>query len=114
MLKTIEKGTKPMNAIENDINELVFKELNSANEKFPLFSSPHEGYGVIKEEIEEVMDDMNVLLEVFANAWSGIKKNEKVLPQITAVREMARQVAIESIQIAAMCDKYNMSLAGDS
>ena len=81
---------------------------------FPFSSHPHEGYGVIKEEIEEVMDDLNVLLEVFANAWSGIKKNEPVFPQIQAVRELAKQIAVESIQVAAMCDKYNMSLAGDS
>ena len=102
-----------MNAIENNMNELVFKELNSANQQFSLFQSPHEGYGVIKEEIEEVMDDLNVLLEVFANAWSGIKKNEPVFPQIQAVRELAKQIAVESIQVAAMCDKYNMSLAGE-
>lgn len=103
-----------MNAIENNIDDLVFKELNSANRQFPLFQSPHEGYGVIKEEIEEVMDDLNVLLEVFANAWSGIKKNEPVFPQIQAVRELAKQIAIEAIQVAAMCDKYSMSLEGDS
>lgn len=103
-----------MNAIENNIDDLVFKELNSANQQFPLFQSPHEGYGVIKEEIEEVMDDMNVLLEVFANAWSGIKKNEPVFPQMKIARELAKQVAIEAIQVAAMCDKYSMSLEGDS
>lgn len=103
-----------MNAIENNMNELVFKELNSANEQFHLFQSPHEGYGVIKEEIEEVMDDMNVLLEVFANAWSGIKKNEPVFPQMKIAKELAKQVAIEAIQVAAMCGKYSMSLEGDS
>ena len=43
-----------MNAVEKEVNELVFKELNNANEKFPLFSSPHHGYAVIKEEIEEI------------------------------------------------------------
>ena len=103
-----------MNAIENNIDDLVFKELNSANQQFPLFQSPHEGYGVIKEEIEEVMDDMNVLLEVFANAWSGIKKNEPVFPQMKIAKELAKQIAIEAIQVAAMCDKYSMSLEGDS
>lgn len=101
-----------MNAIENNIDDLVFKELNSANQQFPLFQSPHEGYGVIKEEIEEVMDDMNVLLEVFVNAWSGIKKNEPVFPQMKIAKELAKQVAIEAIQVAAMCDKYAMSLEG--
>lgn len=99
-----------MNAVEKDVNELVFKELNSANTKFPLFPSAHHGYAVIKEEIEEVMDGMNLLLEVFANAWAGIKKDEPVFEQMKIIREAAKNVAIESIQVAAMCDKYDMSL----
>lgn len=103
-----------MNAIENDVNELVFKELNNANKTFPLFNSPHHGYAVVKEEIEETMDGMNLLLEVFANAWSGIKKNESVFEQFKALKEIAKNVAIEAIQVAAMCDKYNMSLAGEN
>lgn len=103
-----------MNAIENDVKELVFKELNSANKQFPLFNSPHQGYGVIKEEIEEAMDGMNMVLEIFANAWSGIKKNETVFEQMRMVKLCAEQVAIEAIQVAAMCDKYNMSLAGEN
>lgn len=41
-----------MNAIENDINELVFKELNSANEKFPLFSSPQEARSVLLNSLK--------------------------------------------------------------
>lgn len=100
-----------MNGIEKEVKELVFKELNSANKKFPLFNSPHQGYGVITEEIEEVMDGMNMVLEIFANAWSGIKKDEPVFEQIKMVKLCAEQVAIEAIQVAAMCDKYNMSLA---
>lgn len=100
-----------MNAVEENIKELVFKELNNANKHFPLFSSAHHGYAVIKEEIEETMDDLNVLLEVFANAWLGIKKNEPVFEQIKAVKACAEQVAVEAIQVAAMCDKFNMSLS---
>ena len=103
-----------MNAVEKDVDVLVFKELNEANKRFPLFSSPHHGYAVIKEEIEEVMDGMNMMLEVFSNAWSGIKKDENVFEQIKAVREIARHIATESIQVAAMCDKFNLSLAGEN
>ena len=42
-----------MNVISNDVKTLVFKEMNSANKQFPLFRSAHEGYAVIKEEIED-------------------------------------------------------------
>lgn len=108
------KGIIEMNAIEKDVNELVFKELNNANKEHPLFNSPHQGYAVIKEEIEETMDGLNMLLEVFSNAWSGIKKDEPVFEQVRIVKELAKNVAVEALQVAAMCDKFNMSLAGEN
>ena len=37
--------------------KLVKEELKSANGKFPLFNSSHEGYAVIKEELDELWDD---------------------------------------------------------
>ena len=103
-----------MNAVEKDVDVLVFKELNEANKRFPLFSSPHHGYAVIKEEIEETMDGMNLLLEVFADAWNNIKKNKPVFDQIRAAKAVAENIAVEAIQVAAMCDKYNISLAGEN
>ena len=100
-----------MNAVEKEVEILTFKELNSANDRFPLFRSPHEGYAVIKEEIEEVMDGMNGMLEIFSNAWSAIKKNEDATVQMKMVGTLAQNIAVEAIQVAAMCDKFNMSLA---
>ena len=41
-----------MNAVKKDVEKLVVKELNSANEQFPLFASLHEGYAVMLEEKE--------------------------------------------------------------
>lgn len=102
-----------MNVIEKDVNELVFKELNHANENFPLFHSPHEGYAVIKEEVEETMDALNILLELFADSWQDIKKNKSASEPFGVVGKIARNVAIEAIQVAAMCDKYDMSLYQD-
>jgi len=103
-----------MNAVEKDVDSLVFKELNEANKHFPLFSSTHHGYAVIKEEIEETMDGMNLLLEVFASAWDSIKKNDPALDQIRTARAVAAHIAVEAIQVAAMCDKYNLSLVGEN
>ncbi|MDF2537428.1 MAG: hypothetical protein K0S76_449 [Herbinix sp.] len=48
-----------MDAVKNDVICLVFKELKSANEKFPPFNSDHEGYAVIKEEVEEAQECFN-------------------------------------------------------
>ena len=102
-----------MNVVEDDVVKLVSKELNNANKHFPLFQSPHEGYAVIKEEVEETMDAMNELLERFSEAWNGIKGNDEkeTLTKISLVWGAAIDVATEAIQIAAVCDKYNLSLA---
>lgn len=102
-----------MNAIKDDVQKLVQKELNNANEKFALFNSPHEGYAVIKEEIEECMDDTTEILEAFAAAWYKIKNNDSAFDEIREVKNFAEHLATEAIQVAAMCDKYNLSLAGN-
>ena len=38
-----------MNAVSEDVEKLVEKELESANERFPQFHSPHEGWAVLRE-----------------------------------------------------------------
>ena len=41
-----------MNAVKEDVEKLVQKELESANQRFPMFHSDHEGAAVIFEEIQ--------------------------------------------------------------
>ena len=65
----------------NQITTQVFNELVSANRKFMAqFNSDHEGYAVIKEELEEV--------------WDEIKKDN---------HKLARE---EMTQVAAMAVKF--------
>ena len=56
-------------------------ELGQATAKFGKFNSPHEGYAVLKEEVDEL--------------WDDIKSNNSLYSQ--------RQ---EAIQIAAMAIRY--------
>lgn len=49
-----------MNTVENDVRALVDKELAAANERFPQFHSQHEGWAVIKEEVEELTQSIPV------------------------------------------------------
>ena len=64
--------------------ELAEKEYHRSNELYPLFHSTHEGYAVIKEEIDEL--------------WDFIKTSKSVKPS-SEQRE-------EVIQIIAMCIKF--------
>ena len=46
------------NITVDEITQLVLKELERAQKKFSSFNNPHEGYAVIKEELDELWDDV--------------------------------------------------------
>jgi NTP pyrophosphatase (non-canonical NTP hydrolase) len=62
----------------------VLDEYERANEKYDQFTNNHEGYGVIKEEVDEL--------------WDEIKKNKGLKPN--------RWMKEEAVQVAAMCLKF--------
>lgn len=101
-----------MNAVKKDIIALIPKELESANKIFPLFQSPHEGYAVLLEEMEELKDsriDAEVNLD---NLWENIKLNgdmQSMFVTLNCIKLNAIEAACEAIQVAAMCDKFKMS-----
>ena len=64
-----------------DITAVMIQELDKANKKYPLFSSAHEGYGVMAEEFQELFEE--------------IRKKE---PDKQRMYE-------EAIQLGAMCIK---------
>ena len=65
----------------------VANEYEFACEKFPMFNSSHEGYAVLKEEVDEL--------------WDEIKNNTDTM---TMIRQRA-----EAVQVAAMAIKFIMS-----
>ncbi len=71
--------------IFNDIEE----ELNQATTKFYPFASGHEGYAILKEEVDEL--------------WDDIKTNAPLADQRK-----------EAIQIAAMAIRYILNVTGDA
>ena len=44
-----------MNAVKQDVEKLVQKELESANQKFPVFHSDYEGAAVIFRELDNAV-----------------------------------------------------------
>ena len=95
-----------MCTIKSDVEKLVQKELESANQKFPMFRSYHEGAAVIYEEIEECKQEIENLEIQFEALWSHVKADNK-MSVITPVRLKltAANLACEAIQVAAMAQK---------
>lgn len=89
------------------------KELEAANKKFPLFNSAHEGYAVLLEEAEELDSDSASIKYDMQCLWGAVKGNntEAALETISHTYERAVNAAVEAIQVAAMCEKFKMSLS---
>ena len=76
-----------MDAVKNDVKRLVKIELAAANKKFRMFAGPHEGAGIIQEELEEAgalvdVSHMPARVKCAVLGWHTMeemldKKNEK-------------------------------------
>lgn len=97
------------------IEKLINEELQNANKKFPPFSSWHEAYAVILEEVEEADEETNVMCTLYLDRlWQDIRAKASSeadrFVDIGIVRGHAVRAIEELIQVAAMCDKAAMSL----
>lgn len=104
-----------MKELLSSVSKLADEELKRSYEKFPKFNSPHEGYAVIKEEIEEHEDDTHDIFGNLCGLWNSVKENdsESCLNSITEIKKFALNAAAEAVQVAAMAQKYIDSLGGD-
>ena len=73
---------------EYDTVFLMLVELTRANKMYPQFHSPHEGYAVLLEEMDEL--------------WDEIKKKQ---PDKTRMLEEAIQVGAMAIKFIKSCCK---------
>lgn len=99
------------NLIEN-INKLVDSELENARNRFNNINSSHEGYAVILEEFEEVQEEIINFEQTLQSLWKAVKNNsvEDQSKHIKSMEHISTQMIKESIQIAAMCKRYNEDL----
>lgn len=95
-----------MNAVSKDVEKLAGKELASANERFPQFHSPHEGWAVLREEYDKLEEEVHQLDgEINCYLWGSVKR-DTTADNVEAVVSRAIAVACEAIQVAVMAQKY--------
>lgn len=97
-----------MKEILIEIDKLAEEELERANKIHPLFASDHEGYAVIREEIEEAIDSFEMMGKSFEEAWHEIREDdeEEARERVQDVRRFAQHAAAELMQVIATCDKF--------
>jgi NTP pyrophosphatase (non-canonical NTP hydrolase) len=76
---------------ERDIGFAVDQELLKARAKWPRFNSAHEGYAVLREEVDEL--------------WDMVKVNQS--------RRDLEKMQREAIQVAAMAQRFAMEVCDE-
>lgn len=69
----------------------IYDELEQAQSKFPAFHSAHEGWAVIKEELDEL--------------WEVVRENQSLPGRDDRLRK-------EAIQVAAMALRFLVDMPG--
>lgn len=101
-----------MNYCENKLPALVAKELAAANLVNPPFNSTHEGYAVLKEEIEEARGELAEVEVCLDLLWGHVKHDsDRAYDYAERVEQYAVRLAAEAIQVAAMAEKF-LSIKG--
>lgn len=84
-------------------------EEENANKWGTTYSSMHEAYAVLKEEIEEAGDELDTLRKRLDVFWFYVRHSTTDNPEFkemaTKTNEVAIDLAIEALQIAAVSKK---------
>lgn len=95
--------------IVNGVSALVTNEKERAGKEYgKFFHTAHEGYAIMKEEVEEANHDMSGCERLINDLWECVKKNNNGTA-VMAAREIYRRasfLAMESVQVAAMAEKF--------
>lgn len=96
---------------EECIKQAIHAEKEEAKVQYgEKYNSLHEGYAVLKEEVEEVRDEnIHIRNELF-DTWTAIKGNWNVENHVKSIREHAEKLALEAVQVCAVCEKILKSI----
>ena len=97
-----------MNAVIKKIPALVEEELAAANNIHSFFHSYHEGYAVLKEEVDEAHAEMIDIEAKMTQLWRMVKSDSTrtMIMDAHQIEKHAVQLAAEAIQVAAMARKF--------
>lgn len=106
MVKTKEQ-------IDEHVQDLIVFELERARKKFPKpTNSPHEGFAVLKEEIDEMDEELDLIRVMNDILWKSVRNDdlEKQKETLAEMRIVVVRILKEAIQVGAMIDKYSQDV----
>jgi len=93
--------------LRKTVETLAREELQRASKIHPPFVDMHQGYGVIKEEIEECEEALNTIKTHLDYLWNNVKRDDLFGFKFEAktIKIHAIELALEAIQVAAVAEK---------
>lgn len=98
---------------EKYVKAAIGSETQNAIENYGLkYNSFHEGYAVLKEEVEEARDEHVQIDYAIERLWNNVKTNDvsELKNNVSAILLSAEKLALEAVQIAAVCNKILKSI----
>ena len=93
---------------QQSIDEAIKNEFEQACKCYgAYFNSSHEGYAVLREEIEEAKDNIEEMLRHLSEMWETVKTDdvEGYLKEARLIGLYANFLACEACQVAAVVKK---------
>ena len=88
------------------LSEEVIGEVERAKEEHEeFFSSNHEAYAVLKEEIEETLVEIDNIMAVLDKIWESVKLDSNISGLASRMQKTALLCAAELIQVSGVCEK---------
>lgn len=95
-----------MNVVEKQVRVLVCAEAMTATHNYGPIHSQHEGWAVLKEEVDEADFELAMVQGNIEELWERVKRNfDKNDNLIRDTKEHAIALACEAIQCAAVCKR---------
>lgn len=104
-----------MKKIIESVTALAEKEMAWGIKEYGYFRSMHEGYGVVREELDEAQDELDIVEMVEGELWGRIRcdDSETAVKIAEDLAEKAILASAELIQVAAMAMKFAQSEGED-
>ena len=70
------------------------------------YHSTHEAFAILKEEVEEADEALDLLQNKLESIWQNIKLNWVTDTEVYQAKAAALALAEEAVQCAAVCEKF--------
>lgn len=96
------------------INDAIEEELEAAITNYgDYYSTPHEAYAVLKEEIEETSEKVTRMFNNLKLLWDAVKKDKEseIATKAKHIQTAAYYCALEAAQVAAVAKKVQRTFS---